>query len=105
MAQSRVAAVLLMAAVMPDPHEVTTGLPPAARSTPAALKIACSSSLGLSVAPGSGKPSRTAAKGTLTLPGTWPPRMPGRGSGASPVKRGPGRASTSVTGGDSPASL
>ena len=32
--------------------------------------------------------------GTLAAPGMWPPRMPGRGSGTSPLNRSAGLAST-----------
>lgn len=38
-------------------------------------------------------PSSMSAKGTLLLPGIWPEGRPGRGSGASPRHRAPGRAS------------
>ena len=35
--------------------------------------------------------------GTLSAPGIWPERTPGRGSGASPRKRSAGRASAAPT--------
>ena len=38
--------------------------------------------------------STISPKGRLRLPGIWPERTPGRGSGASPRKRSAGRAST-----------
>ena len=39
--------------------------------------------------------TRTSVKGTLSEPGMWPERSPGRGSGASPLKRAAARASIS----------
>jgi hypothetical protein len=73
------------AAATPEPQLVITGW---SRSTPPALSAALISS------GGSSRPfSIKALDGTLSEPGIWPSRTPGRGSGASPRKRSPGRES------------
>mmetsp|Transcript_23194 Transcript_23194/g.65510 ORF Transcript_23194/g.65510 Transcript_23194/m.65510 type:complete len:356 (+) Transcript_23194:277-1344(+) len=89
-----------MQAVMPEPQEETTvpplGAASASSGTLAASMRARSSSGGRSV---QGAPwDRRSVKGTFKLPGMWPPRMPGRGSGAVPSKRpGPRASSTKAS--------
>eukprot|EP00962_Isochrysis_galbana_P046119 scaffold18435_cov113-Isochrysis_galbana.AAC.1 len=76
---------------MPEPH-VTPSRPWPCVGTPEAWKT-CSSASGASSGPPK-PPCNTSVKGTFRDPGMWPERRPGRGSGASPLKRGAARAST-----------
>src|SRR5215475_2262430 len=75
-----------VAAATPEPQLVITGW---SRSTPPAASAA------LILSGGNSRPfSMKVLDGTLSEPGIWPDRTPGRGSGASPRKRSPGREST-----------
>eukprot|EP00967_Tisochrysis_lutea_P137019 scaffold245179_cov33-Tisochrysis_lutea.AAC.2 len=84
-----------IAAVMPEPH-VTPSLHWPSVGIPAARNT-CSSSSGGRMGPPK-PPCSTSVKGTLSEPGMWPDSRPGRGSGASPLKRGAARASINLSG-------